>query len=57
MYYELFAAIDSWNEVRSGSGQVEVGRALEVAYDAAWQFEDYFYNAKGSALDAELYKS
>lgn len=53
--YELFAAIDSWTEVRSG--QVEIGRAREVAYDVALQFEADILNAKGRVLDAKLYQS
>ncbi|HDS0923564.1 TPA: hypothetical protein QDZ10_002042 [Stenotrophomonas maltophilia] len=53
--YELFDAIDSWTEVRSGS--VEIENARKVAYEVALQFEVDFLNAKGRVLDAELYES
>lgn len=53
--YELFAAIDSWTDVRSGC--VEVGKAREVAYEVAVQFDADFFNAQGRVFDAELYQS
>jgi hypothetical protein len=53
--YELFAAIDSWTDVRRG--YVKVGKAREVAYEVALQFEADYLNAAGRVLDAELYQS